>query len=287
MKSAHRGQKFQDWFTQQWAILWGRKISPEAVPWLMGPFGQTEGIADRYIDQLAADQGLIVERNVTTRGLIADFSKLNLSTEATGNISRAVVDFYENTSKYNLKLSVEWNPIFKVFGKLTNMLFSRRIGQLNIPLDNTEGTNDVNSEIITLSDPISGDVKYTIWYRTLVSTGQVVYSGIYSTCNLPSGHTCIKAVFPLPNGNATVIMGPSAGPNGALQLNSSGNGFGEPGFYFLLNDSSGSHWAQYIRSFRDQLTVYCKDEQVLAEQTLTLWNWRVVKFNYEIQCKEH
>lgn len=286
MRAAHKGQKFQDWFTQQWAIFWGRKITPDAVPWLMGPFGQTDGIADRFIDKLAAEEGLIVERNTTSGGLIADFNKLNLPKAAADSISPLVKDFYEHTSCYDLKLSVKWNPVFKIFGRLTNILFSRRIGQLNIPLDNSIEANRVNSEIIRLSDPVSGNVKYTIWYRTLTS-GQVVYSGIYSTCTLPSGQTCIKAVFPLPNGNATVIMSPSAGPGGALHLISSGKKFGEPGFYFLLNDSDGGHWAQFIRSFRDELMVHSKGDKIFARQTLTLWKMRVVQFNYEIERKRN
>ena len=286
MRSANGGQKFQDWFTQQWAIVWGRRITPKNVPWLMGPFGQVGGIADLFIDRLATEEGLIIERNTTSGGLISEFSKLHLSKEAASSLSRSVIDFYENTACYNLKLSVKWNPVFKIFGKLTNILFSSRIKQLNIPLNNSVGANPVKSEIITLSDPKSGEVKYTIWYRSLISTGQVIYSGVYSTCKLPSGQTCIKAVFPLPNGNATVIMSPTAGPEGALHLISSGKKFGEPGFYFLLNDSKGAHWAQYIRSFRDQLTVYSKEDKVFAEQALTLWKLHVVKFNYEISRKE-
>lgn len=286
MRTAQKGQKFQDWFTQQWAITWGKKITPENVPWLMGPFGETGGIADRFIDRLAEEESLVIERNTTSGGLIAEFSKLNLPEGAAERIAQPVKDFYENTACYDLKLSVKWNPFFKLFGRLTNILFSNRIEQLNIPLNNTDGTNHVKSEIITLSEPFSGDVKYTIWYRTLVPTGQVVYSGIYSTCRLPSGQTCIKAVFPLPKGNATVIMSPGVTPDGVFQLTGSGNKFGEPGFYFLLNDANGDYWAHYIRSFRDTLAVSCKDDKIFAEQTLTLWKLRVVRFNYEIERKE-
>lgn len=285
MRVAQSGQRFQDWFTQQWAIMWGKKISPEAVPWLMGPFGQIGGIADRFIEQLATDENLIIERNTTSQGLIPDFSVLNLTDKNHSSVAKPIIDFYEHTACYNLKLSVRWNPFFKLFGKLTNVLFSRRIEQLNIPLNNTEHADDIKSEIITLRNPSTGNIKYIVWYRTLISTGQVVYSGIYSTCVLPSGQTCVKAVFPLPKGNATVIMNPSVGVDGQLQLMSSGKKIGDAGFYFLLNDANGGYWAQFIRSFRDELTVYCVDDKLLAKQTLTLWGWSVVQFNYEIYKK--
>jgi hypothetical protein len=129
-------------------------------------------------------------------------------------------------------------------------------------------------------------VKYTVWFRTFKATKQVLYSGVYTTCTLPSGKACIKAVFPLPNGNATVLMSPSVGPNGELCLNSSGKKFGDPGFYFSLKDSKGNVWSQYISSFRDQLNVYCIDGNITAEQTLTLWHKRVLRMNYEIRKEE-
>ena len=283
MRLAYPKQKFQDWFTQQWAIFWGNRIKPEAVPWLMGPFGKPGAIADDFVNKIAEDEGLIIERNVTSQGLIISIKELKLSDTESTRLSQKVIDFYEQTGHYKLNFSVKWNPLFKIFGRLVTYLFSNRIGQLNIPTSNVESSNQINSEIITLSDPRSGKVKYTIWYRTFKSTGQVLYSGVYTTCTLPSGKTCIKAVFPLPNGNATVIMSPSVGPNGELHLDASGKKFGDSGFYFLLNDSRGDYWSQYISSFRDQLNVCCHEGNIIAEQTLTLWHWRVLRFNYEIQ----
>jgi hypothetical protein len=285
MRLAYPRQKFQDWFTQQWAIFWGKRIEPEIVPWLMGPFGKPGAIADDFVNKIAEDEGLIIERNVASHGLIS-IKELKLSVAESGRLSQKVIDFYEKTGFYDLKFSVKWNPLFKIFGKLVKYLFSNRIEQLNIPTSNVESSKQINSEIITLSDPKSKEVKYTVWYRTFKSTGQVLYSGVYTTCTLPSGKACIKAVFPLPNGNATVMMSPSVGPNGELCLDSSGKKFGDPGFYFLLNDSKGDLWSQYISAFRDQLNVCCHEGNIIVEQTLTLWHWRVLRFNYEIHLKK-
>lgn len=286
MSLAYPKQKFQDWFTQQWAILWGIKIDPEAVPWLMGPFGSLGSIGGDFINQLAKDEGLIFEENLTSKGLISSINELNLSNIELAQLSSKVIDFYENTANYNLSIALNWNPVFKVFGILVNKLFSNRIGQLNIPGHNIKSPKSIENEIITLLDPVSKEVKYTIWFRTFKSTGQVLYSGVYNTCTLPSGKTCVKAVFPLPNGNATVIMSPSVGANGELQLHSSGKKFGDPGFYFLLNDSEGNSWAHYISSFRDQLNVFSHNGIIFAEQTLTLWHHRALRFNYKITLKK-
>lgn len=285
MSLADPMQKFQDWFTQQWAIIWGRRIDPIQTPWVMGPFGTLGIIGDGFVKHLAETEGLTVERNSPTQGLIPSIATLELPEEEALRLSRPVIDFYENTARYELEFSATWNPVFKLFGTLINSLFSNRIGQLNIPTNSPKHSQQLSSELIPLTDPTSKEVKYTVWYRTIRSTGQVLYSGVYSTCRLPSGKTCVKAVFPLPKGNATVIMSPSVGERGELRLTSAGKTFGDPGFYFLLNDSKGDFWSQYIRSFGDHLHVYNQGGNLFAEQTLTLWQLRVVQFKYKIHRK--
>lgn len=283
MNLAHPMQQFQDWFTQQWVILWGTKINPKDYPWLIAPFGNKNGIGEDFIHQLAAKENLIVQRNLKSQGLIQSIEELNLSDEAMNKLSKQVIDFYENTSDYQLRLTVKWNPFFKFPGILVNKLFSSRINQLNISIENGKDPNHIQSEIITLVDPTTNIVKYTIWLRTDMVTNRVMYSGIYGSCVLPSGKSCIKAVFPLPYGNATVIMEPSVGKKGELILTSSGKKIGDAGFYFQLNDSKGNHWTQFIRSFRDTLVVSANDEIVTAEQTLTLWKCKVVQLGYKIE----
>lgn len=285
MDFAYPMQKFQDWFTQQWVILWGKKINPQDFPWLIGPFGNLNGIGENFINQLAEDENLIIERNSTSHGLIPSIEALNLSEIELSQLSKNVIDFYVNTSDYDLKFTVKWNLFFKFFGILVNFLFSNRINQLNIPTKNIKKDESITSEIITLSDPNSNVVKYTIWLRTIQSSGKVIYSGVYGTCKLPSGKIGIKAVFPLPKGNATVIMSPSVGKSSELILHSSGRSFGDAGFYFLLNDSGGNYWSNFIRSFRDKLTIGSENGNISAEQTLTLWNFTVLTFYYKIKEK--
>lgn len=278
-------QKFQDWFTQQWVILMGRQINPNEVPWLIGPFGNLNGIGEDFINQLAEKENLVIERNSKTQGLIQSIHQLCLSENELRTLSQNVVDFYEKTSNYNLDFSIRWNPIFKLFGVLVSKLFSIRINQLNVPTKNIENSESLLSEIITLSYPDTNQVKYTIWLRTIKISGKIVYSGIYTTCRLPLGKTCIKAIFPLPKGNATVIMFPTIGTNGELILESSGKKFGDAGFYFLLQDSKCNYWSQFIRSFRDRLVIGSSNDNISAEQTLTLWNVKVLTLYYKIKHK--
>lgn len=279
-------QKFQDWVTQQWVILRGRKIKPDDFPWLMGPFGNLDAIGEDFIIRFAEKENLIIEKDSKAKGIIPSMLKLNLSETDFSNLSKNVIRFYENTANHNLDFSVKWNPFFKFFGVLINKLFSNRINQLNIPTKNIDDSESLKSEIINLIDPKTNEIKYTFWFRSIESSGQVIYSGVYGICNLPSGKTCVKAVFPLPNGNATVLMNPSVGENGELILDSSGEKFGDAGFYFLLKDSKGEYWSQFISSFQDKLIIGSENDLILAEQTLTLWNLKVLTFNYKIKLKK-
>src|SRR5690606_6867728 len=283
MGIAHKKQNFQDWITQQWVILFGRKIDEKENDWLLGPFGNTNGIGLRFINQLAVKEQLIIDKNQKDKGLIQSINQLDLSENDLNVLSKDVIDFYENTTNYDFDLKVKWNPFFKTFGRLLKLLFSNRIEQLNVPIENITDSKELKSEIIHLLDAKTNEVRRTIWLRTFKSTDQVVYSGVYETCKIPSGQTCIKAIFPLPNGNATVILNPSVGQNGELILKSSGNKFGDSGFYFLLNDSNGNLWAKYIKSFKDKLVASSQNDRIIVEQTLTLWGLKVLKFEYDIK----
>lgn len=287
MGIAIKKQRFQDWTTQQWVILFGQKIDKSEQKWLLGPFGELNGIGLKFIKQLADKEDLAIDNEKNGKGLIQSIHQLNLSEKEIDVLSPNVIDFYQNTADYQLKLKVKWNPFFKIFGLLLRIIFSKRIEQLNVPIRSIENSETLTSEIIHLKDQKTNEVKRTIWLRAFLTTGQVVYSGVYETCVIPSGKTCIKAIFPLPNGSATVILTPKVGNNGELILESAGNRIGDSGFYFLLKDSEGQLWTKYIKSFKDKLVVRSDNEIITATQTLTLWNLRVLKFEYEIKKTTH
>ena len=283
MGIARKNQNIQDWITQQWVILFGQQIDNKNYQWLLGPFGGTKGIGIKFVKQLAKDESLVIDSQRKNKGLLDSILNLGLSETELKRLSPNVIDFYENTSNYDLLLKAKWNPFFRIFGTIIKSVFSKRIEQLNVPIENLEDASGLTNEIIKLVDTNTNEVKRTIWLRTFKSTGQVVYSGVYEPCSLPNKQICIKAIFPLPNGNATVILTPSVGKNGELILDSSGQKIGDSGFYFLLMDSKGQLWSKFIKSFKDKLVVKSINDKITATQTLTLWNFKVLEFEYEIK----
>ena len=283
MSIASKNQSIQDWITQQWVILFGKQIDQSKHKWLLGPFGEINGIGSKFIEQLAKNENLSICKSYEPKGLLKSIEQLNLPSSDLNKLSKDVIDFYENTSNYEFDLTTKWNPFFLLFGHLLKLLFSNRLQQLNIPLSSNKNSKEMNSEIVQLTDKATEKVKRIIWLRTFKQTFQVVYSGVYETCKIPNGKVCIKAIFPLPNGNATVILQPIVGENGELILKSAGRKIGDSGFYFLLKDKKGNLWTKFIKSFKDSLTVSSENNKITANQELTFYGLKVLNFRYDIK----
>lgn len=278
-------QHFQDWFTQQWVILWGRKVSPSSHAWLLGPFGSIGDQGEDFIYHLAQKEGLDVQRNCQHTGILPDINALHLSTDQRQKLAQSIIDFYEKTAHYDIKIKLKWNPFFKGFGYLVHLLFGQRIKQLNIPTTTSSHPQNISSEIIQLLDPTTQKVQHTFWLRTHESNGEVLFSGLYGTGQLPTGEPVVKVVFPLPQGNATVLLKPEITAEGNLLLQASGTAFGAAGFYFLLRDTKKHYWAQHIASFTDQLLVQTTTTSLSAFQQLKLAGLPVLTITYILQPK--
>lgn len=272
-----------DWVTQRWVRATGRRVDLTRDPWLDGPVGPTTGIGRDYFEGVAQAEGLQVRRT-GVRGLLHDFAALRGSAFDPNQVHPSVVAFYEQTSAYNLDAWAEWRGAFRPFGSLLALLFSRRLQQLNVPLSALDTSRGVTSEVLHLVDPATQTVRYTAWVRELESTGDVLYAGSYSLCRVP-GHPdpCVKVVFPLPNGNAIVIMKAEAEADGSFLVISAGRGFGEPGFYFTVHGGDGVIWARYVCALRESIRVYPAQPGVVrADHVLALTGVNFLRLHYRL-----
>ena len=57
---------------------------------------------------------------------------------------------------------------------------SRKVDQLNFPLDGLDTAHGMTSEIVLLREPTRA-IRYTGWFRELQRTGKVIYTGFYIT----------------------------------------------------------------------------------------------------------
>lgn len=252
----------QDKLTQFWVKLTGRKVDITKDFWVSGIIGDEDKIDNIFFTNLAKNNNLEVTSNEPNSGLIENINDLDFTEEEKNLLNPKVVDFYENTSNYNFEIWSEWKGIFKPFGFLLTLIFSKRLQQLNIPTNPLAMAKGLKSEIVKLKK--DNQTKYTIWYRKIKSTNDVIYSGVYTTVFMPHfNKNLLKVIFPLPNGNATVIMTKKVLENGSLLLSSDGEKFGENGFYFFLTDKKGKYWAKFVKVLHEWIEVYVDDENIL------------------------
>lgn len=273
-------QNLLDWITQCWNIGLGKRVNLENDSWLIDPIGEIGETNDQYLERISLNEKLIVKKNEIGFGLIESFEYWPSRT------NNQIKEFYRNTLAFEMSCQTSWKPGFATFGYLISMLFSRRLQQLNLPESTSESSLGIESEIIKLTDD-EDKTKYTIWHRYLRDSKATVFFGIYSNCRLPSGECCVKASFPLPQGSASVIFRIENDESGNLNLISSGTKYGDPGFYFIVKDSSGFLWKHYLPNFSEKISFSHVEDGILhAEHKLKLWSFRVYDISYDIKARK-
>ena len=270
-----------DWTTQLWVKATGRIIDLQSSPWLDGPTAKVTGVGSRFFEEFAAENGLLVRPG---SGLIEDFSALRGPAFRPGDVAPQVRDFYQQTADFELDAWSEWCGFFKPFGQLLAILFSHRLQQLNVPLSSLDTSRGITSRVLDLVEPATGKRRYTAWVRQLLGSSNVLYAGNYSTCTVPDyPGVCVKVVFPLPHGNAVVIMYPESAADGSFSLTSSGAAYGSPGFYFTVRKGERL-WARYVRAMRESIRVYAASEgQVRADHVLRFCGKVFLRLHYRLR----
>jgi hypothetical protein len=158
---------------------------------------------------------------------------------------------------------------------------------LNVPLSPLDSSHGISSKVLQWRDLRTGTIAQTAWVRQLHATGNILYAGSYSVCPIP-GHQlpCVKVVFPLPNGNAVVVMRPETHGDGSFSVTSAGEKFGDPGFYFVVHGREGTAWARYVRGMKESIHVYpAEADAVRADHVLWLCGLRFLRLHYRTRPK--
>ena len=261
----------------------GRTVRESSVPWLSGPIG-ADYIGDTPYEEVAARENLALVRRSVRGGLVPDVGALNGPGFHADRLRPEVRHFYEHTAMYRMDV---WSETFfpgKIGLWLLVTTISRKVNQLNFPLHALATARGMDSEIVLLEDQ-NGTIRYTGWYRRLVDTGRSVYTGFYMTARVPlAANPCIKVVFPMPNGNATVILQPSLDEQGHLRLSSKGAAFGDAGFYRVRKISDDRLLVWRVRSLHEEFRVYVDDANVLrCDHRVRFLGMPVLHLHYRIE----
>lgn len=266
-----------DWSTQWWNILLGRRVEEKEDGWLLGPIGVIGESPEQFVRRVAEEHGLRAREGLARGGLVEDVGAWGLL------LAKGVAAFYRNTSEFELHARSLWKPGFGSLESLAVRLFSRRLQQLNLPLGDAASDVVLANEIIKLVDA-QGRTVFTVWCRRVKGSPRMALYGLYGLCRVPSGEVCVKAVYPLPEGSATVLFRIQADGEGNLDLVSEGRTYGDPGFYFLVRDGGGTYWKHYLPSFRERIRVVESAEgDLTATHSMTLSSMRICSILYKLR----
>ncbi len=267
-----------------WLRTFGQTVRKRDAGWLLGPIGPPGEIGDRPYEMVAEREGLTIERTATDAGLIPDFDRLDGPEFDASRTDPEVRRFYEKTCGYELDV---WNEA-PFPGRLLLWLIvytvSRTMNQLNFPVFGLDLSRGMTSEVMPLRDA-SGTVAHTGWYRRVRESGLVIYTGFYTTVQ-PPGHPspCVKVVFPLPRGNATVILKPGFDEDRRFVLESSGSAFGDPGFYRLLEIDDEHLKVKQLRSLRERFTVFTDADGTLrCDHVVRFLGMTILRLHYRMR----
>ncbi len=270
-----------------YALIWsfGRRYSADEISWLVGPLGG-KSIGDRPYEETAAAEGLTLIRDASEGGLIPHFEALRSATFAPERVNPRIRDFYEHTHRYALDTWATTYFPARIALWLLVATISRRVDQLNFPLNGLDTAYGMTSEIILLRKP-DGEIRYTGWFRKLARGDQVIYTGFYMTQKVPRvDGACVKVVFPMPNGNATVILRPEHDTADGMRLISAGRRFGDAGFYRMQRSSAGRLRVWRVQTLHERFELFVDEEQtVRCEHAIRFLGLPVLTLHYKISEK--
>ena len=285
-------KKIQTWLGMlgvsliRWVVLLaGKTIAVEQAAWLKGAIGPKGTIGAKPYDMVAREENLHLVKD-PHGALVEDFSVLDSPNFPVKDCDPQVRHFYENTARYQMNVWSETRFPGRLFLWLIVSTVSRYMNQLNFPVLGLEMSRGMNSEVISLQDETGKNI-HTGWFRSLKESGRVIYTGFYSTVKPPiTEGACIKVVFPLPKGNATVILKPSLNEQNRFVLVSDGKKFGEHGFYRIVAQGRDRYKVLQLKSLKEKFMVYTDEEGVLrCDHSVHFMGLLMLKLHYRMHLE--
>ncbi|WP_221566944.1 YndJ family protein [Alkalihalobacillus sp. TS-13] len=148
------------------------------------------------------DRNNLVDPTRHRNSLINTMSDYDRTGFGTRKLHPEIVSFYENTLNYDLESHTEWQSGFITFSKLYKAI-SRRIGQINLPLNGTDHIR-MTGKIVPLQSDKDGRDDVRAWIRT-TEDGEPIFAAAYSS-HLHEGERYMNIAMPLLFGNMTGIL---------------------------------------------------------------------------------
>ncbi|WP_132875446.1 hypothetical protein [Tamaricihabitans halophyticus] len=277
-----RGGRALDLATQTWVRLTGRLLNLREQSWLDGPWHEPDVLDSTWVYRAATRLAASVKAEPDS-GLLPDLRVLAGDRFSPERVDPRIADFYQHTASWRLEMWSQWTVLGWPLGWALTALFSRRLRQLSLPLRGLDTSRGLDSQVLVVAG--DGGHRYgAAWLRQLRATGQSSFSGWYGAVTLPGQRQpSVRVVFPLPNGNLTILLRPSVLPDGGLRLWSPPGEFGADGAYLVVRADDEQHaWVRRV-PLHECFELYVDAEGVLrTNHDLRLWNMPLLALHYRL-----
>lgn len=200
-------------------------------------FKDSDGIVGaEFFKQFAASIQAAFEGRVIDAGLVDSLDTLKSDYFDPIRVHPLIREFYEYTSRFDMKVTIKWNPLVRPFGKLYQALVARRMQNLVIPLDSEElSALDSWLDLIDLERDGIADVR--CWIRVSKDSRIPVYVGAYKAYRSEIDAyraSYVSVAFPLPGGNMTTVLTPRNLGQDGMMLTTRDRRSSEVGVYLLI-----------------------------------------------------
>ncbi|MDP7979536.1 YndJ family protein [Bacillus multifaciens] len=227
-------------------------------------------------ENVLLENSLIEEKEY--KGLInkvIDFDSKQFNTE---NVSPCIIDFYENTKKYELKATIHWSRWFWPFAFLYEKI-SRRVQQIHLGMGNRlermEGT------ILAIKDEKDGRNDVRAWVRKN-ELNETIFVALYSQHEY-NDEIYMNIALPLPYANMTGILKLRNDKNNLIITSRlRNNARGDEGIYLHNRFFTMRLPLEETFTIREKATA-----TLIAHHQMWLFGVKFLEIDYEIEQKEN
>jgi hypothetical protein len=172
------------------------------------PFASPGGhIGRHFFRDFARETGAALTPSAPHAGLVPAFRALRSDSFDPGQVDPLIVDFYEHTADFAMKVDGAFTPLFEGPASVLYRPLASLVEQLDVPDFQPGVTRDMVSQFGFIEPAQASPSR--IWIRSMKDTGAIFYVGaVHDSIAETNGrrHAYITMVFPLPRANLAVML---------------------------------------------------------------------------------
>lgn len=274
------------------AVLWrgetqldvmGERVPKGHIPHVVPFESRRRYVGGDYLRELQERIGGRFERNPPDIGIVQSLEALAGPTFDPSRVHPLIHGFYAHTSRFELDIVPEWNPLVRPAYWIYKSAVARPLGQANIPSNLREAQRGMSSWIDTL-DSGDGDAPMRSWVRAFADSGEPICVGIYTTVR-HDGVGYVSVGFPIPSTNFTVTLQPfNSRVSGLLLSTHSDRAF--PGHYVSVFEKGGEDLSVVkLNTMDEEIDVFVEDGRLRTDHRFTLWGRDFLTLRYSMRRK--